>query len=267
MAALTRAALLTLAALASVSIAPMSAQTPAAATVPPIIDRELFFGNPEISGAQISPDGRYIAFLKPYKDTRNIWVKGWQRAVAAARLVTNDTKRPVSAVFLEPRRQVHPVRPGPPRRRELQRLRRRSGSAAPPPAQEVPTARNLTAAKGVRAFIYSVPKTIPNVIYVGINDRDRPWHDLYKVDIATGERTLMRQNTESISGWVFDNAGTLRLASRTTRQGRHRNSARRGRRGFTQVYTCTVFETCGPVRFHKDGSTRVHGRRTRATPI
>ena len=57
MAALTRAALLTLAALASVSIAPMSAQTPAAATVPPVIDRELFFGNPEIAGAQLSPDG------------------------------------------------------------------------------------------------------------------------------------------------------------------------------------------------------------------
>src|SRR5262245_49388212 len=36
---------------------------------PPLIDRELFFGNPEIAGAQISPDGKFIAFLKPYKDT------------------------------------------------------------------------------------------------------------------------------------------------------------------------------------------------------
>src|SRR3954467_3094513 len=43
--------------------------------VPALLDRELFFGNPEISGAQISPDGRYISFLKPYKDTRNVWVK------------------------------------------------------------------------------------------------------------------------------------------------------------------------------------------------
>ena len=31
----------------------------------PLIDRELFFGNPEIAGAQISPDGKYLAFLKP----------------------------------------------------------------------------------------------------------------------------------------------------------------------------------------------------------
>jgi hypothetical protein len=42
---------------------------------PPIIDRKLFFGEIEIAGAQISPDGQYLSFLKPYKGTRNIWVK------------------------------------------------------------------------------------------------------------------------------------------------------------------------------------------------
>src|SRR5919108_6524067 len=43
--------------------------------LPPLLDRELFFGNPEIAGAQLSPDGQYIAFLKPWKDVRNVWVK------------------------------------------------------------------------------------------------------------------------------------------------------------------------------------------------
>ncbi len=158
MAALTRAALLTLAALASVSIAPMSAQTPAAATVPPVIDRELFFGNPEISGAQLSPDGTRIAFIKPYKDTRNIWVKKLAEPYAAARLVTNDTKRPIGQYFWsrdskyilfvqdnagDENFNVFAVDP----------------TAAPAAGAEVPAARNLTAAKGARAFIYNVPKT------------------------------------------------------------------------------------------------------------
>jgi hypothetical protein len=52
--------------------------------LPPLIDRELFFGNPEFAGAQISPDGRYVSFLKPYKDTRNIWVKGINDSYANA---------------------------------------------------------------------------------------------------------------------------------------------------------------------------------------
>ena len=43
--------------------APAKAAT--ATDLPPLIDRELFFGNPEIAGAAISPDGKYIAFLKP----------------------------------------------------------------------------------------------------------------------------------------------------------------------------------------------------------
>src|SRR5881394_4513506 len=73
-----------------------SAQT---GKLPPLIDRELFFGNPEISGAQISPDGRYVSFLKPYKDTRNIWVKGVNDSYANAKLITNDTKRPVTGYF------------------------------------------------------------------------------------------------------------------------------------------------------------------------
>ncbi len=54
---------------------------------PPLIDRNLFYGEIAISGAQISPDGRSLSFLKPYKGTRNIWVKGVDEPFSAARPV------------------------------------------------------------------------------------------------------------------------------------------------------------------------------------
>jgi dipeptidyl aminopeptidase/acylaminoacyl peptidase len=250
-AAISRTAILRSLAIAIVFTAPTitSAQN---GKLPPIIDRELFFGNPEISGAQISPDGRYISFLKPYKDTRNVWVKRTGDPYSAAKLMTNDTKRPVTQYFWsrdgkyilyaqdqlgDENFNVYAVDP----------------AAAPAAGQEVPTARNLTAAKGVRAQIYSVPRNDPDIMYVGINDRDKAWHDLYRVRISTGERTLMRQNTERIAGWVFDNAGTLRLAVRTTDKG-DTEILRVDPTGFTQVYSCNVFETCGPDRFNKDNS-------------
>jgi len=220
--------------------------------LPPLIDRELFFGNPEISGAQISPDGRYISFLKPYKETRNIWVKRTSDPYTAAKLITNDTKRPVTQYFW--------TRDG----KYILFVQDQLGdenyngyavdpASTPAAGQEVPTARNLTAAKGVRAFIYSVPKSDPDVMYVGLNDRDKAWHDLYRVRISTGERTLMRQNTERIAAWVFDNSGTLRLAARTSDKG-DTEILRVDPTGFTLVYSCTVFEGCGPVRFSKDNS-------------
>ena len=215
--------------------------------LPPLIDRELFFGNPEISGAQISPDGKYISFLKPYKDTRNIWVKGVNDPWTAAKLITNDTKRPVTQYFWsrdgkyilyvqdqggDENFNVYAVDP----------------SAAVATGQDVPTARNLTEAKGVRAVIYAVPRNDPNTMYVGINDRDKAWHDLYKLNIATGEKTLLKQNTERVAGWVFDNAGNLKLAVRTTDKG-DTEILRVDPNGFTQVYSCNVFETCNPLQF------------------
>ena len=223
--------------------------------LPPLIDRELFFGNPEISGAQISPDGRYISFLKPYKDTRNVWVKRTEDPYSAAKLITNDTKRPVTQYFWsrdgkyilfaqdqlgDENFNVYAVDP-----------------AAPVASgQDVPAPRNLTAAKGVRALIYSVPKNDPDIMYVGLNDRDKAWHDLYRVRISTGEKTLLRQNTERISAWIFDNAGTLRLAARTSDKG-DSELLRVDPTGFTLVYSCNVFESCGPDRFNKD-NTKVY---------
>src|SRR5262245_57052916 len=67
--------------------------------LPALIDREIFFGNPEIASAQISPDGKYIAFRKPYKDTMNIWVKGTDEPFEKARLITSETKRPIRSYF------------------------------------------------------------------------------------------------------------------------------------------------------------------------
>jgi hypothetical protein len=67
--------------------------------LPPLLDRDLFFGDPEISGAQISPDGRYISFIKPYRGVRNVWVKAINEPFDAARAVTADMKRPVGNYF------------------------------------------------------------------------------------------------------------------------------------------------------------------------
>src|SRR5512140_3029869 len=66
---------------------------------PPLIDREIFFGNPEYAGAQISPDGKYISFIKPLNDTRNVWVKGIDEPFEKARPLTAEKKRPIASYF------------------------------------------------------------------------------------------------------------------------------------------------------------------------
>jgi dipeptidyl aminopeptidase/acylaminoacyl peptidase len=222
------------------------------AQVPPIIDRELFFGDPEIAGAQLSPDGKYIAFIKPLKGTRNIWVKGIDEPFDKAKPVTADTKRPIPGymwtrdsrfiLFVQDQAgdenyNLYAVNPGNP----------------PAAGAEVPNARNITGSKGVRTVLYAVPKSDPDAIYIGLNDRDAAWHDLYKVKISTGERTLIRKNTERITGWVFDLKDQLRLATRAADNG-DTELLRVDESGFTKVYSCSVLETCGAVRYQKDGT-------------
>ena len=227
-----------------------SAVAQQASGLPPLIDRQLFFGNPEITSATLSPDGRYIAFRKPFKDTLNIWVKKTEEPFESARLVTNDTRRPIPGFFWsrdskyvlfvqdqagDENYNVYAVNPAEPTKQ----------------GSEVPAARNLTDAKGARAFIYDVPRHNPDIIHVGLNDRDQAWHDVYEVQISTGARKLLRKNTDKIALWVFDRAGQLRLGVRTQDNG-DTEILRVTETGFEQVYSCTVFESCGPLQFHND---------------
>jgi dipeptidyl aminopeptidase/acylaminoacyl peptidase len=220
------------------------------AQLPPLIDRELLFGNPEIAGAQLSPDGKYIAFIKPYKDTRNIWVKRADEPFDKARLLTNRTDRPIPSFFWsqdgrfilftqdkggDENFNVYAINP----------------AETPANGAEVPAARNLTEAQKVRAFIYAVPETEPDAIYIGLNDRDAAWHDVYKIKISTGEKTLVRKNTDRSQGVFFDNADKMRLAINSLPNGDTEVIRLDGDKS-TKIYSCNVFETCSPVRFHKD---------------
>lgn len=66
--------------------------------LPPLLDRQLFFDDPEISGAQISPDGKHLTFMRPYEGVRNIWIKGIDEDFDDARPLTDDD-RPVPGYF------------------------------------------------------------------------------------------------------------------------------------------------------------------------
>jgi dipeptidyl aminopeptidase/acylaminoacyl peptidase len=214
---------------------------------PPIIDRQFFFGEVQISGAQISPDGLYLSFLKPYKGTRNIWVKKVSEPFTAAKPVSAEATRPIRAYFWskdskyllysqdaagDENLNVYAIDPQLPA----------------DPKTGVPPTRALTNLKGVRTEIFAAPKSKPDILYIGLNDRDASWHDLYELRIASGEKTLLRKNTEQIAGWDFDNKGDLRIAERTNKAG-DTELLRVDADGFKQIYSCSVLENCGVSGF------------------
>lgn len=222
----------------------------AQAQQPPLIDREIFFDDPEISAAQISPDGKYIAFLKPLNKTRNIWVKKAEEPFSTARAITAETKRPIPGFFWS-RDGKYILWVQDQGGDENFNLYAVSPAAAPAEGAQVPQGRNLTSLEKVRVSIYSVPKSDPDTLFIGINDRDKAWHDLYKVKLSTGERTLLRKNTDRIVGWEFDLKDQLRLGVRSNPNGDTELLRVDGDK-LVPIYSCSIFEACYPVRFHKD---------------
>lgn len=218
--------------------------------LPPLIDRELFFGDPEISSSRLSPDGKYVSFIKPYNDVRNIWIKGIDEPFDAAKAVTAD-ERPVPAYFWsqDGRFLLYVQDKG---GNENFHVYAVDPSAEPAGESGVPAARDLTPIEGIRAFIYAVPENKPGEMIVGLNDRDPAYHDVYRVDIATGERELLFENTQKVGFYVFDLEGNVRLAVRQMQDG-GTEILRVDDDSLTQVYTCSWQESCFPVRFHKDG--------------
>ena len=227
----------------------MAAFISISAQQPALVDRELFFGNPEISGSQLSPDGKFVSFIKPLNGVRNVFVKGISEPFAAAKPITNETKRPIPSYFWsqdgkyvlfvkdndgDENFNVYAVNP------------------LDATAAKVPAARNITEGKNVRAFIQAVPKSEPDAIYVGLNDRDPAWHDLYKISISTGQKTLIQKNTDRLQGFVFDNNDKIRLATRSAENGDTEVLRVEADGKFTKIYDCNWRESCSPVRFYKD---------------
>lgn len=181
----------------------------------PLIDRGLFFGNPEISGGQLSPDGKWISFMKEYDGIMNIWVKSFDEAFEKARPLT-DSKRPLYGYFWsEDGKYILYVK-------DNDGDENINVFAVDPMAKAekgVPQSRNLTPLKDVAAQIYMVSRKNPDMLMIGLNDRDKAWHDLYSLKISTGELKMIYENKNRIISYDFDWNEDLRVLYTTDEKG------------------------------------------------
>lgn len=177
----------------------------------PIIDREIFFGNPEISSGTISPDGKKIAFLKAHEGILNIYVKDSEAPFESAEAITFSDSPIVGFFWTHDSKYILFVNDS--HGDENFNIFRVNPHLA---GEEIV---NLTPFSEITAQIYLASKIKPHILMVGINERDKAWHDLYQLDINTAEAVLLQENTERLVGWEFDWDENPRLAYRTDDRG------------------------------------------------
>lgn len=178
-----------------------------------LIDREIFFGNPMIAAGNISPDGKMIAFMKTYEGIMNLYVKEVDADFESARVLTKS-KSPILGYFWTKDSKY------------ILYVNDQNGDenlniycVDPSVDWSENSNYNLTPLEEVNVQIYKVSKENPDLLWIGINDRDKAWHDLYLLKISNKELTLLYQNEERITGWDFDWDENIRLAYRTDENG------------------------------------------------
>src|SRR5262245_44010139 len=167
---------------------------PALAELPPLIPRDVLFGNPEKANPQLSPDGKYLAYLAP--DKKNV-LQVWVRTVGKNddRAVTQDEKRGIRQYFWAYDNK------------HLLYMQDADGNedfhlyAVDVAANKT---RELTPYKGVRVQGVNLDEDFPNVVLVGMNKRDKKVFDMHRIDLTTGEEKLDTENTGNIVGWTAD---------------------------------------------------------------
>ena len=176
-----------------------------------MISRKQLFGNPEKAHARISPDGTKLAYLAPLDGVLNVWV-GPADDPSAAKPVTRDDHRGIRSFFWA-YTSVHVLYPQDKDGDEDWHIYSVN--------LDTDAIKDLTPIDKIAARIQGVSRKFPKEILVGINDRDkRQLHDIYRVNIDTGERALMQENP-GFAGFMVDDDYRVRFALRFTPDAGH----------------------------------------------
>ena len=212
-----------------------------------LIARDALFGNPERANVQISPDGKYLSWVAAVDGVLNVWVAPADNP-SQARAVTQDKARGIRSYFwsYHPDTLLYLRDSGGDEDFHLYAVDLKTGQA-----------KDLTPFPKTTAQVAGVSPKHPGTILVGMNDRDAQWHDIYKVDLASGDRTLLEKNDAQIAGYIADADYTLKYAQRSRPDG-GADVLRRGANGAWEKFDDIPFEdvlTTSPGGLTLDGKT------------
>ena len=181
------------------------------AELPPLIPRELLFGNPERVSPALSPDGTRLAWLAP--DTNNV-LQVWVKTVAAKddKIITADKKRGIRQYFWAKnnRTLLYLQDSDGDENFHIYGVDIQSGNV-----------RDLTPFQGVRADVAALEPEFPDELLITLNLRDRSLFDIHRLNLKSGALELDTQNPGDVGDWIADAKFRIRGAQIATPDGGH----------------------------------------------
>ena len=172
--------------------------------LPPLVPREVLFGNPDKILPRVSPDGTRLAYLAPRNGVLNVWVGDLGPRAERFRVVTADTERGIRAYFWshDSGRILYLQDSGGDENWRLYDVELVSGAT-----------RDLTPFGAVQAQLIAYRKEFPTELLVGLNKDNAKLHDVYHLDLVTGELAKVVENF-GVARWAVDRELRVRAAVR-----------------------------------------------------
>jgi dipeptidyl aminopeptidase/acylaminoacyl peptidase len=165
------------------------------------IPLENFFKNPEKSSYQISPDGSFYSFMAPYKNRMNIFIQ--KIGDSAATQLTFEEARDIAGYFWPNNEQIVFLKDeGGDENFHLFGVNIDGSNPI-----------GFTDFDGVRAQIIDDLPDQKDFVVIGLNKRNKQVFDPYRLNLKTGEISMLAENPGNIQGWMFDHDGKLRIAT------------------------------------------------------
>jgi dipeptidyl aminopeptidase/acylaminoacyl peptidase len=226
----------------------------AAAKEHKLIPRNVLFGNPQRAAARISPNGKWLSYLAPVDGILNVWVAPIDD-MSKAKQVTDDKTRDIRG-YSWAYTGEHII------------YTQDKGGDENWHVYATDVSNNkttdLTPLEKIHATLEGASEKFPDEILVGLNDRNPQLHDIYRVNIKTGERKLIQEN-EGVAAFVTDDDFNVRFAFNYTQSGGQEvlkpaegDNGKPGEKGiakwepFVEVGPEDAMTT-GPAGFNKEG--------------
>ena len=207
------------------------------------LSMEDFFKNPEKSSFNISPNGLLIAYMKPWEEGNrmmNIYVKSIDSNDELR--ITDASERSIYGFFwMSDERIAYVQDKGGDENFRLYAVNIDGENEV-----------NLTPFDNVQSQIIDDLEDNPDYMIVGLNIQNQQVHDAYRLDVNSGELTMLAKNPGNIISWMTDNDGVLRIA--TTSDGVNTSILYRENESqdFKNILTTNFKESVSPLFFTFD---------------
>jgi len=208
--------------------------------LPRTIPMKDFFRNPQTVSFRLSPDGRHLAFLKPWQTRLNIHVQEIGRD--EERRITSAAERDIAGYFWASDSRIAYVQD----KGGDENFRLYAVNI------DGTEEKDLTPFEKVRVQLIDDLKDDDEHVLAAMNQRDPRFFDAYRINVLTGELEMIAQNPGNILGWQTDHDGRLRVA--TTSDGVSRSLLYRDseKDDFQVLLTTSFKETLSPLFFTFD---------------